>query len=112
MTIVGWLQALVFFGIVVLCTKPLGAYMARVFAGERTFLTPLLAPAESAIFRVCRIDPAKEMSAVTYLFAVLALSAVGLFYLYVLLRTQAYLPLNPQNLPNLAPSLAWNTAVS
>src|SRR5476649_797140 len=112
MTTLGWLQAVVFFGIVLLCTKPIGAYMARVFEGERTFLSPVLVPVENAMYRVCRIDTAKEMSAVTYLFAVLAFSVVGLLYLYLLLRTQAFLPFNPQHFPNLAPDLAWNTAVS
>src|ERR1022692_1433934 len=106
MTTIGWLQAVAFFGIVLLCTKPLGAYMARVFEGERTFLSPVLVPVENAMYRICRIDPAKEMSAVTYLFAVLALSVVGLLYLYVLLRTQAFLPFNPQHFPSLAPDLA------
>jgi K+-transporting ATPase ATPase A chain len=112
MTAVGWLQTVAFFGIVLLCTKPLGAYMARVFEGERTFLSPVLVPVENAMYRICRIDTAKEMSAVTYLFAVLAFSVVGLLYLYLLLRTQAFLPFNPQHFPNLAPDLAWNTAVS
>ena len=112
MTTIGWLQAVAFFGIVLLCTKPIGAYMARVFEGERTFLSPVLVPVENAMYRICRIDPGKEMSAVTYLFAVLALSVVGLVYLYVLLRTQAFLPFNPQHFPSLAPDLAWNTAVS
>jgi len=112
MTTIGWIQAVAFFGIVLLCTKPLGAYMARVFEGERTFLSPVLVPVENAMYRICRIDTAKEMSAVTYLFAVFALSVVGLLYLYLLLRTQAFLPFNPQHFPNLAPDLAWNTAVS
>jgi K+-transporting ATPase ATPase A chain len=112
MTTIGWLQTLFFFGLVLLFTKPVGLYMARIFQGERTFLTPVLAPIENAIYRTCRIDPAREMSAVTYLFAVFAFSAIGLLYLFALLRTQAFLPFNPQHFPNLAPDLAWNTAVS
>jgi K+-transporting ATPase ATPase A chain len=112
MTGIGWLQALVLFALVLACVKPLGLFMARVFNGERTFLTPVLAPVENAIYRICRIDPAKEMPWYTYLFAALAFSVVGLFYLYGLLRTQAFLPLNPQHFPNMAPDLAWNTAVS
>ncbi len=112
MTAIGWLQALVFLALVIALTKPLGAYMARVFQGERTFLSPVFAPVERLVYRACRIDPTSEMSAATYLFAVLAFSLVGLFYLYALLRTQAYLPLNPQHFANLAPDLAWNTAVS
>jgi potassium-transporting ATPase potassium-binding subunit len=112
MTAIGWLQAAVFFGLVILLTKPLGAYMARVFEDERTFLSPVLAPIEGFIYRTCRIDPKSEMSAATYLFAILAFSLVGLIYLYVLLRTQGWLPFNPQHFPNLAPDLAWNTAAS
>jgi potassium-transporting ATPase potassium-binding subunit len=112
MSAIGWLQAAIFFALVILLTKPLGLYMARVFEGERTFLQPVLAPVENAIYRVCRIDPKSEMSAATYLFAILAFSAVGLLYLFVLLRTQGWLPFNPQHFPNLAPDLAWNTAAS
>ncbi len=112
MTLIGWIQALVLFGIVLICVKPLGLFMARVFSGERTLLTPVMAPIERAIYAICRIDPDREMAWYTYLFAVLAFSGVGLVYLYVLLRTQAYLPLNPQKFGNVAPDLAWNTAVS
>ena len=112
MTLIGWIQALVLFGLVLVCVKPLGLFMARVFTGERTFLTPVMAPIERAIYAICRIDPDREMAWYTYLFAVFAFSAVGLLYLYLLLRTQAYLPLNPQKFGNVAPDLAWNTAVS
>jgi K+-transporting ATPase ATPase A chain len=112
MTVIGWVQALFIFGTVLLCVKPLGLFMARVFTGERTFLSPVIAPVERAIYKICRINPDQEMAWYTYLFAVLAFSLVGLFYLYILLRTQAYLPLNPQKFSNVAPDLAWNTAVS
>ncbi|HTU71324.1 MAG TPA: potassium-transporting ATPase subunit KdpA [Candidatus Baltobacteraceae bacterium] len=112
MTVIGWVQALVILGLVLLCVKPLGAYMARVFEGERTFLAPVLAPLEKLIYRICRIDPNQEMRWYTYLFAVLGFHVVGLVFLYALLRTQAWLPLNPQGFGNLAPDLAWNTAVS
>jgi len=112
MTLIGWIQALVIFGTVLICVKPLGLFMARVFTGERTFLSPVLAPVERTIYKICRINPDQEMTWYTYLFAVLAFSLVGLFYLYILLRTQAYLPLNPQKFANVAPDLAWNTAVS
>jgi K+-transporting ATPase ATPase A chain len=112
MTAIGWLQALVLFALIVLAVKPLGIYMARVFAGERTFLSPVFVPLERAVYRLARIDPAQEMPWYTYLFAMLAFSIVGLFYLYILLRTQKFLPLNPQGFDNMAPDLAWNTAVS
>ena len=112
MTIHGGLQAIVFFALVLLFVKPLGLYMARVFSGERTFLSPVLVPLERLMFRLCRIRPDEEMSAPSYLLAMFAFSAVGLLFLYTLLRTQKWLPLNPQGFDNFAPDLAWNTAVS
>jgi len=111
-TMYGWLQAAIYLALIFALAKPLGAFMARVFSGERTFLSPVLAPVERAFYRLCRIDPRKEMTAPSYLYAVLAFSAVGLLYLYVLLRTQKWLPFNPQSFDNLAPDVAWNAAVS
>jgi len=111
-TIYGWLQAAIYFVLLVALTKPLGLYLARVFSGERTFLSPVLAPIEKLLYRICRIDPAREMTAVNYLFALFAFSAVGLTWLYVVLRTQKFLPFNPQGFDNLAPDAAWNAAVS
>jgi K+-transporting ATPase ATPase A chain len=111
-SVYGWLQAIAFFALVCALTKPLGLYMTRVFSGERTFLSPVLAPVERGFYRVCRIDPQREMNATNYLFAIFAFSAVALVYLYVLLRTQKWLPLNPQGFDNLAPDAAWNAAVS
>lgn len=112
MTLAAWLQDLVYFLIVLALVKPVGGFMASVFMGERTFLTPVMAPIEGALYKVCRIDPAREMNWKSYLFAVLGFSVVGFAYLYVVLRTQAWLPLNPQGFGNLAPDLAFNTAIS
>jgi K+-transporting ATPase ATPase A chain len=112
MTISGWIQDLLLFGLVLACVKPVGGFMARVFAGDRVFLTPLMAPIESALYKICRIDPAREMTWKSYVLAVLGFSVVGFIYLYTLLRTQAWLPLNPQHFGNVAPDLAWNTAIS
>ncbi len=112
MTIYGWLQAAIYFVLLCALTKPLGLYLARVFSGERTFLSPVLVPVEKLLYRICRIDPAREMTAVNYLFALFAFSATGLVWLYVVLRTQKFLPFNPQGFDNLAPDAAWNTAVS
>ncbi|GAC1310752.1 MAG: potassium-transporting ATPase subunit KdpA [Vulcanimicrobiaceae bacterium] len=112
MTINGWLQAGIFFALIFALTKPLGAYMARVFNGERTFLSPVLAPLESAFYRLCRVDPARETNATGYLLALFAFSAVGLAWLYLVLRVQKFLPFNPQGFDNLAPDAAWNAAVS
>jgi K+-transporting ATPase ATPase A chain len=112
MTFTGWLQALVFFALVAALTKPLGAYMARVFGGERTMLSPLLAPLEAGFYRLCGIRIDEEMSWTGYLFAIFAFSLAGLAYLYALLRLQKWLPFNPQGFDGLSPDLAWNTAVS
>jgi potassium-transporting ATPase potassium-binding subunit len=112
MTIIGWLQAALVFALVCLCVKPLGSYMARVFEGERVFLSPVLGPLERLIYRLCRIDASCETGWKPYAFSVVAFSLVSFAYLYVLLRVQAFLPLNPQGFGNLAPDLAWNTAIS
>jgi len=111
-TIYGWVQAALFFAIIFALTKPLGIYLARAFSGERTFLSRVFAPVEAGFYRLCRIDPGAEMNATSYLLALFAFSFVGLAWLYILLRTQKFLPLNPQGFDNLAPDAAWNTAVS
>src|ERR1700729_969146 len=112
MTWIGWLQAIVFFLIILAITKPLGTYMARVFEGERTWLTPVLAPIEKLIYPLCGVHEDDEMTWYAYALSMLAFSLIGLAYLYVLLRTQKWLPLNPQHIDNMTPDLAWNTAVS
>jgi len=112
MTLAGWLQAVLVFAVVALLVRPLGTYFYHVFEGERTWLSPVVVPIERALYRAGGIDANAEMSWRGYAFAVLAFSMVGFAYLYVLLLTQAWLPLNPQHFPNLAPDLAFNTAVS
>ncbi len=112
MTAIGWLQAIVFFLIILAITKPLGMYMARIFEGERTWLTSVLAPVEKLIYRLCGVRDDDEMTWYAYTLSMLAFSLIGLAYLYVLLRTQKWLPLNPQHIDNMTPDLAWNTAVS
>jgi len=112
MTAIGWLQAAIFLLLIIALMKPLGLYMVRVFDGERTFLSPLLRPVERLIYAFGGVDEEEEMPWYAYAFSVLGFSAVGLAFLYVLLRTQQWLPLNPQHFPNFTPDLAWNTAVS
>jgi potassium-transporting ATPase potassium-binding subunit len=112
MTTIGWLQAIIFFLIVLAIAKPIGLYMVRVFQGERTWLTPLLQPLERLIYRLCGVREDDEMPWYAYALSMLAFSLIGLAYLYVLLRTQKWLPFNPQHIDNMAPDLAWNTAVS
>jgi K+-transporting ATPase ATPase A chain len=112
MTLNGWLQILVFFVILILVTKPLGSFMARVYQGERTFLTPVFAPVEKGIYRLAGIDPGEEMTWKGYAFTMLLFNALGVVFLYLLQRLQGFLPLNPQGFGTLTPDLALNTAVS
>jgi K+-transporting ATPase ATPase A chain len=111
-TATGWLQGIIFFLIILAVTKPLGSYMARVFQGERTWLSPIFVPFEKLIYRLCGVREDEEMTWYAYALSMLAFSLIGLAYLYVLLRTQKWLPLNPQHIDNMSPDLAWNTAVS
>ncbi len=112
MTAIGWLQAIVFFLIILALTKPLGSYMARVFAGERTWLSPVLVPVERLVYRICGVREDEEMAWYAYALSMLAFSLIGLAYLYILLRTQKWLPFNPAHIDNMTPDLAWNTAIS
>ncbi len=91
---------------------PLGLYMAAVFEGRRTWTHVALQPVERVIYRVAGIDPAAEHNWKTYGFAFLAFNALGFLVLYVVLRTQGYLPLNPQAVSGMSPHLAFNSAVS
>lgn len=112
MTLVGWLQISLLFLAVLVVIKPLGLYMARVFSGERTFLSPVLGRVERDLYRVSGINPEKEQSWLGYTLAMLAFSLAGFLALYAMLRLQAYLPLNPQGFPGVPSDLAFNTAVS
>jgi K+-transporting ATPase ATPase A chain len=108
----GWFQIFLFFCLVLAVTKPLGGFLYRVYERKSTLLDPVLRPIERFIYRVCGVDDTKEMDWKGYGFSMLLFSGVSLFLLYLIERTQQWLPLNPQNLLNLAPDLAWNTAVS
>jgi potassium-transporting ATPase potassium-binding subunit len=106
------IQVGIFSILVTLISVPLGLYMARVFAGERTFLDPVLRPVERAIYRVCGVHPDIEQDWIEYAVAMLLFSAVGMLLLYGMERLQYYLPLNPQKFGAVAPDLAFNTAAS
>ena len=112
MTINGWLQIAIFFLLVLLTTKPLGKYMARVFEGRRTFLDSLLVPIERLLYRITRVDREHEMRWTEYGAAMLLFSLVTMLLTYVIERAQHILPWNPQHLAGVTPALAWNTAVS
>ncbi|MDP9588180.1 UNVERIFIED_ORG: K+-transporting ATPase ATPase A chain [Shinella zoogloeoides] len=112
MTTVGWLQISLLFLAVLFVIKPLGLYMARVFSGERTVLSPVLGPIEGGFYRMSGVDPNKEQGWLGYTLAMLAFSLAGFLALYAMLRFQAHLPLNPQGFPAVPADLAFNTAVS
>ena len=112
MTIIGWVQIALFSVIVILITRPLGGYMTRVFAGERTFLSPVLRPVERAVYWCCGVDEKEEQHWLTYAIAMLFFSVVGFVTLYALQRLQWYLPFNPQGQTGVEPSSALNTSVS
>jgi K+-transporting ATPase ATPase A chain len=111
-TIDGWVQIALFAVIVILITRPFGGYMTRVFAGERTLLSPVLRPVERAIYRCCGIDEHEEQHWLIYAVAMLLFSVSGFATLYALARLQWYLPFNPQGQAGLAPDLAFNTSIS
>jgi K+-transporting ATPase ATPase A chain len=112
MTANGWLQIGLFFAAVLLVAKPLGIYLYRVYERKSTWLDRVFRPIEKLIYRVCGVDETKEMRWTEYGAAMLLFSGVSLLLLYLIERVQVWLPWNPQKLTNVAPDLAWNTAVS
>jgi K+-transporting ATPase ATPase A chain len=85
-------------------TKPLGAFLYRVYERKSKFLDPILRPIERLIYRICGVDDAREMDWKGYGFSMLLFSGISLLLLYLIERTQQWLPLNPQKLPNLGPA--------
>ena len=112
MTINGWLQIALYCALLILLTKPVGAYMTRVFNGERTWLSPVLRPVERGLYRVSGVDETQEQHWVTYAIAMLAFTLAGFVVLYALQRLQTILPFNPQNLDPVPPDMAFNTSIS
>jgi K+-transporting ATPase ATPase A chain len=112
MTLNGWFQILLFFAFVLLVTKPMGTFMAKVFARERTWLDPVLRPIEKLIYRLTGVDEQREMRWTEYTIAMLLFSGISMIVLYLLQRLQHVLPFNPQHLANVPADLAFNTAAS
>jgi len=108
----GWAQIGLYLLVILIITKPMGVFMARVFSGERTFLDPLMRPIERRLYRVTGVDETQEMRWTEYAIAMLLFSAVSMILLYVILRVQLWLPWNPQHFANVPPELAFNTAAS
>jgi potassium-transporting ATPase potassium-binding subunit len=112
MTANGLLQISAYFLVILALTKPMGAFMARLFSGERTFLHPLLGPLERIVYKLVGVREDAEQRWTHYTGSLLAFSFFSFLFVYALQRLQATLPLNPQALPAVAPDLAFNTAVS
>ncbi len=112
MTPNGIIQICVLFAVLLLLVKPLGSYMARVYTGQSVLLCRIVGPLERWIYRACGVNPDREMDWKDYAKSLLFFHAAGFLLLYLLQRCQAFLPFNPQNLPGVAPVLAFNTAVS
>jgi potassium-transporting ATPase potassium-binding subunit len=112
MTLIGWVQILLYCAIIVALTPVLGGYMMRVFNGERTFLTPIVRPVELALYRAAGIDEKREQGWLTYTVGMLLFHVGGFAILYGLMRFQASLPFNPADQSAVAPDLTFNTAIS
>ena len=112
MTAIGWVQILLYCVIIVAITPILGAYMTRVFNGERTFLSPILRPVELAIYKLAGVDERQEQHAVTYTVGMLLFHVGGFLILYLLMRLQSGLPFNPAGQSAVAEDLSFNTAMS
>lgn len=112
MTLNGWIQILVFCGIIILLVKPLGGYMTRVFSGERTFLSPVLVPVERGLYRLAGASEREEQHWMTYTVSLLLFNLAGFLLLYILQRFQGSLPFNPMGMSNVPADLAFNTTAS
>src|SRR6201989_277602 len=112
MTMIGWLQIILFCVIIVALTKPLGWYMTRVFNGERTFMSPVLRPIEAGIYWISGVDERREQHWLTYTVAMLRCHVGGFLIIYALMRLQAFLPFNPAGQSAVAEDLSFNTAIS
>src|SRR5438128_1070297 len=112
MTVIGWIQILLYCAIVVALVKPLGWYMTRVFNGESTFLSPVLRPVERGLYWIGGVDEKREQHWLTYTVAMLLFHVGGFLIIYGLMRLQALLPLNPAEQSAVAPDLSFNTAIS
>jgi potassium-transporting ATPase potassium-binding subunit len=112
MTANGWLQIAIYAAIVAAIVVPFGGYMTKVFAGERTFLAPVLRPVETLFYRASGVDPVRDQHWLTYAVSVLLFNLAGFVLLYALQRLQGVLPFNPQDFPGVSPDLALNTSIS
>ncbi|MEO8114814.1 MAG: potassium-transporting ATPase subunit KdpA [Phenylobacterium sp.] len=108
----GWAEIALTLAVTVGLAWPLGIYMARVWAGERTWLDPVFRPVERLVYAGCGVKPEKGQNWLAYAMSFLAFSIASFVVLYLTLRFQNLLPLNPQGFAGLSPDLSFNTAVS
>ena len=112
MTVQGWFLIVLFTLIIVLITKPMGAWLFRLMEGGRTWLHPAIAPVERGFYGLAGVDPKQDQSWRQYAASMLLFNGLGILLLYALQRLQGVLPLNPQGFAGVTPHLAFNTAVS
>ena len=112
MTVIGWIQIILYCAIIVALAKPLGWYMTRVFNGERTFLSPILRPVEAGLYWIGGVDEKREQHWLTYTVAMLLFHVGGFIIIYAVMRLQAVLPFNPAEQSAVAEDLSFNTAIS
>jgi len=112
MTQNGWFQIGLYLFVIFLVTKPLGVFMTRVFNREKTLLDAVLRPIEKLVYRLTGVNEKHEMRWTEYAVAMLLFSGVSMTVLYLIERTQKWLPFNPQKFPNVEPALAFGTAAS
>jgi potassium-transporting ATPase potassium-binding subunit len=112
MDVRGWGEILVTIAITVALGIPLGAYLARVWQGGRTWFDPVLKPVEAGLYWTFGVDPKKSQNWFSYAISMLAFSAASFVILYLILRFQDLLPFNPQGFKGTSPDLAFNTSIS
>ncbi|HEX3506611.1 MAG TPA: potassium-transporting ATPase subunit KdpA [Xanthobacteraceae bacterium] len=112
MTVIGWIQILLYCAIIIAITPLLGGYMTRLFNGERTFLSPVLRPIEVGIYKLAGVDERREQNWMMYAIGMLLFHVGGFLILYVLMRAQALLPFNPAGQSAPSEDLSFNTAIS
>jgi len=112
MTVQGWFQIVLFFVVLTALTPLIGGYMARVFGGERVFLTPVLGPVERLFYRLMRTDPEREQDWKGYARTVIVFNLISFLALYLILRTQGIHPFNPQGFHSGTWDVSFNTAAS
>jgi len=112
MTALNFWQILVYFALIVAITPLLGGYMKRVFAGEKTFLDPILRPLERGIYRACGVDAERDQKWIEWTIVMLVVNGSSLVILYLMQRLQKFLPLNPNHFGPVSADSSWNTAVS